>query len=45
MTHLWENPKTVANLLIHSKKEDIKYNMSPLIVKNLYENILSSNYI
>ena len=45
MKYLWENPKIVANLLIHSKKEDIKNNMAPLIVNNFYENILSSNYI
>ena len=40
MKYLWENPKIVANLLIHSKKEDIKNNMAPLIVNNFYENIL-----
>ena len=45
MVHLWENPKMMANLLIHSKKEDIKSNIAPLIVNNFYENILSSSYI
>ena len=35
----------MANLLIHSKKEDIKSNIAPLIVNNFYENILSSSYI
>ncbi len=45
MVHLWENPKMMANLLIHSKKEDIKSNIAPLIMNNFYENILSSSYI
>ena len=35
----------MANLLIHSKKEDIKSNIAPLIMNNFYENILSSSYI
>ena len=35
----------IANLLINSKKEDIKKNLAPLIVNNFYENILSSSYI
>ena len=45
MTFLWENPLVVSKLLIHSKKEDLKQNIVPLIVNNFYENILSSNYI
>ena len=45
MTYLWENPKIVANLLIKSKKEDVKKNIAPLIANNFYENILSSSYI
>ena len=45
MNYLWENPKTVANLLIHSKKDDVENNIAPLIVNNFYENILSSSYI
>ena len=45
MSYLWENPILVSQLLIHSKKEDLKQNIVPLIVNNFYENILSSNYI
>ena len=45
MNYLWENPKIVANLLINSRKEDVKKSIAPLIVNNFYENILSSSYI
>ena len=45
MTYLWENPRMVANLIINSKKEDIKNNIAPLVVNCFYENILSSSYI
>jgi len=45
MSYLWDNPIAVSKLIIHSKKEDLKQNLVPLIVNNFYENILSSNYI
>ena len=45
MSYLWDNPIVVSKLVIHSKKEDLKQNLVPLIVNNFYENILSSNYI
>ena len=45
MTYLWENPKFLANLISHSDINDIKENLSYLIVNNFYENILSSNCI
>ena len=45
MTYLWENPKFIANLISHSDINDIKENLSYLIVNNFYENILSSNCI
>ena len=45
MTYLWENPRMVANLIINSKKEDIKNNIAPLVVNCFYVNILSSSYI
>ena len=45
MMYLWEDPKLVVNLLSTADKNDIRENLSPLILNNFYENILSSNYI
>ena len=45
MTYLWEDPKLVVNLLSTADKNDIRENLSPLILNNFYENILSPNYI
>ena len=45
ITYLWENPKTVTNLIINAKKEDLQNNIAPLILNNFYKNILSSSYI
>ena len=45
MKTLWENPKTVANLIIKANKTDLKKNIAPFLANNFYENILSSNFI
>ena len=45
LSYLWENPSILTELLIHSKKDDIKTYLAPLICNNFYENILSPNPI
>ena len=45
MKYLWEDPKLVVNLLSTADKNDIRENLSLLILNNFYENILSPNYI
>ena len=45
MRYLWEDPKLVVNLLSTADKNDVRENLSSLILNNFYENILSPNYI
>ena len=45
LTYLWENPKMMANLLLHSNTMDIKKVLAPFLANNFYENILSFNYL
>lgn len=45
MRYFWEDPKLVINLLSTADKNDIRENLSPLILNNFFENILSPNYI
>ena len=45
LKYLWDDPKTMANLLKNSKIDDIKKRLAPMITNNFYENILSFNYI
>ena len=45
LSYLWDDPKLVANLLLHADPTDTKKYLAPLICNNYFENILSSNYI
>ena len=45
MNGLWEQPKVVASIIEHTKKDNLKEHLAPLFVHNLYENIFSSKYI
>ena len=45
LTYLWENPKMMTNLLLHSDVMDIKKVLAPFFANNFYENILSFNYL
>ena len=45
LTYLWENPKMMTNLLLHSDIMDIKKVLAPFLTNNFYENILSFNYL
>ena len=41
MHQLWENPKSIATILLNSDKNDIKDNLAHFIVHNLYDNLSS----
>ena len=48
--HLWDNPKIMYNIIIHSDSISLKNKIIPLtflylIINNFYENIFSSNII
>ena len=36
---LWENPKSLAIMLLNANVEDIKENLSDFVVNNLYNNV------
>ena len=42
---IWNNPKSLATILLITDKKDINNNIDHFIVHNLYENIFSSNGI
>ena len=42
---IWNNPKSLASILLITDKKDIDNNLDHFIVHNLYENIFSSNGI
>ena len=44
MHELWENPKSIATILLNSDKNDIKNNLAHFIVHNLYDNLSSINH-
>ena len=44
MHQLWENPKSIATILLNSDKNDIKDNLAHFIVHNLYDNLSSLNH-
>ena len=41
MQQLWKNPKSIATLLLKADKNDVKKNLAPFVVHNLYNNISS----
>ena len=43
LKYFWESPKLTANLLLNANLDDVKNNLSHLIINNFYENILSPN--
>ena len=43
MVELWENPRTLSTILLNADIDDIKKNLAPFIVHNIYENISSLN--
>ena len=45
LKYLWENPKLIAEILMNAEIQDVKEYLAPFISNNLYENILSSNYV
>ena len=44
MVELWKNPSSMSTILLNSDKDDIKKNLAPFIIHNLYENIPSLNH-
>ena len=44
MVELWKNPRSISTILLNSDINDIKKNLAPFIVHNLYENIPSLNH-
>ena len=45
LKYLWEDPKMMKNLLLHSDINDLKKTIAPFLTNNFYENILSINYM
>ena len=41
MQQLWENPKSMATILLKADKNDVKKNLAHFVVHNLYDNISS----
>jgi hypothetical protein len=44
MVELWNNPWSISKILLNSDIDDLKKNLAPFIVHNLYENIPSLNH-
>ena len=42
---LWEDPKSVASLLINANPKEIEKTLLPLFANNFYENILSQKFV
>ena len=44
MRKLWENPKSIATILLKSDKNEIKQHLANFFIHNLYDNISSLNH-
>ena len=43
MKKLWNNPKSIANILLSSEKNEIENHLAHFVTHNLYENLFSLN--
>ena len=43
MKKLWNNPKSIANILLKADKKEVENYLAHFVAHNLYENLLSSN--
>ena len=43
MKKLWNNPKSIANILLSSEKNEIEKHLAHFVTHNLYENLFSLN--
>ena len=45
MFQLWENPKTIATILLNAEAKDIKENLAHFVVHNLYNDIKNDDQL
>ena len=45
LEHLWKKPELMFYIILKCDLDDIKYNLSSLIINYFYDNILSSSYM
>ena len=43
MKKLWNNPKSIANILLNADKNELENYLAHFVTHNLYENLFSSN--